>query len=248
MDILKRNKSRQESPTPKALSKETTDFIKQVHDFEQDRVEMATQSAKTAWKVAIGAGALACGAVVALMVAMPMKEVTPYLLSVDSNTGFTTILKPLADAKKTTYGEVLDRFWVNRFIIERNSYAWQTVQNGFDTIKLMSSSDVFADYKSYIMGENSPVKTFKQRKQIKITIKNITFLPSSDDEQILAQVQFKRDVLSSDGTPSSGYKPTNWTATLTFDYLGEVKTEIDRRINPLGFNVTTYREDRVIER
>ncbi|MGD1336089.1 virB8 family protein [Vibrio harveyi] len=247
MDLLKRNKKQQETPTTKELSKEAADFIKQVHDFEEDRIELAKQSAKTAWKVATGAGVLAIGAVAALIVAMPMKEVTPYLLNVDSKTGFTTILKPLADAKKTTYGEVLDRYWVNRFIIERNSYAWQTVQNGFDTIKLMSSPNVFAAYKSYIMGEDSPVKKFKQRKQIKISIKNITFLPSSDDEQVLAQVQFKRDVLSSDGTPSTGYKPTSWTATLTFDYLGEVKTENDRRANPLGFNVTSYREDRVIE-
>ncbi|MGL1255042.1 VirB8/TrbF family protein, partial [Vibrio parahaemolyticus] len=108
----------------KALTQETNDYLNQIKQFENDRVDMAKQSAKTAWKVAAGAGALAGLALIALAVTMPLKEVEPYLLSVDSKTGFTTILKPLADAQKTTYGEALDRSWVNRYIIERNSYIW----------------------------------------------------------------------------------------------------------------------------
>ncbi|EGQ8101900.1 conjugal transfer protein TraG [Vibrio parahaemolyticus] len=246
-DTFEQNKKALNAPNSKALTQETNDYLNQIKQFENDRVDMAKQSAKTAWKVATGAGTLAGLALIALAVTMPLKEVEPYLLSVDSKTGFTTILKPLADAQKTTYGEVLDRFWVNRYIIERNSYIWESVQGSFDVIKLMSASNVFARYKSYIMGDKSPVATFKDRKQIKVSIKNITFLPASDDEQIIAQVQFSRDVLSRDGQPASGYKTTHWTATLTFDYLAPVKSEIARRQNPLGFRVTSYREDKVVE-
>ncbi|MFW9725382.1 VirB8/TrbF family protein, partial [Vibrio parahaemolyticus] len=184
-DTFEQNKKALNAPNSKALTQETNDYLNQIKQFENDRVDMAKQSAKTAWKVAAGAGALAGLALIALAVTMPLKEVEPYLLSVDSKTGFTTILKPLADAQKTTYGEALDRSWVNRYIIERNSYIWESVQGSFDVIKLMSAPNVFARYKSYIMGDKSPVATFKDRKQIKVSIKNITFLPASDDEQII---------------------------------------------------------------
>ncbi|HGZ7314710.1 TPA: virB8 family protein [Vibrio parahaemolyticus] len=246
-DTFEQNKQALNAPNTKALTQETNDYLNQIKQFESDRVEMAKQSAKTAWKVAIGAGVIAGLALVAVAATMPLKEVTPYLLSVDSKTGFTTMLKPLADAQKTTYGEVLDRYWVNRYIFERNSYIWESVQASFDIIKLMSAPNVFTPYKTFMMGDQSPAATFKDRRQIKIGIKNITFLPASDDEQIIAQVQFSRDVLSRDGLPSSGYKTTNWTATMTFDYLADIKTEIQRRQNPFGFRVTSYREDRVTE-
>ncbi len=246
-DTFDQHKRAIETPNSKALTQQTNDYLNQIKHFEQDRVALAQQSAKTAWKVAAGAGGLAALALVALAASMPLKEVTPYLLSVDNDTGFTTIVKPLADANETTYGEVLDRYWVHRYVQERNGYVWESVQNSFDTVKLMSAPSVQASYQRYIMGEQSPVATFKDRRQIKIGIKNITFLPSSSDAHIVAQVQFSRDVLSRDGQPSSGYKPTHWTATLTFDYQAEVASETDRRLNPLGFRVTSYREDRVVQ-
>ncbi len=244
-DALEANRRAIEAPNTKALSQATQTYLNEIKLFEQDRVEMAKQSAKTAWKVATATTTITIVALVALAVTMPLKEVEPYLLSVDTQTGLTTMLKPLADGQKISYGDVLDRHWLNTYVIERNSYVWQSVQHSFDTVKLMSTPNVLAPYQSYILGEKSPVKMFKDKQVIDVTVKNITFLPRSSSEQGMAQVQFTRDVQSSGGKAATGYKPTTWTAMITFDYQASIRTEKERRLNPLGFRVTSYREDRL---
>ncbi|MCT7947691.1 virB8 family protein [Shewanella septentrionalis] len=225
-------------------NKATDNYLAQMRGFEEDRINLAKQSAKTAWKVATGFGVVALAAVAAVAMMMPLKQVEPYLLRVDNATGHTEMVRPLADAKSITYGEVLDKYWLNRFIIERNGYEWETVQNSYNSVKLMSNRQVFGAYSGYITGANSPAKTFGENKVIKINVQGIAFLPATSKEQTLAQVRFTRIVENSEGVEAIGSQPTTWTATVTFDYNGNVKTEKERRINPLGFRVTSYREDR----
>lgn len=245
LDIaLEENKSKAQSRPSKADNKPVDEFLSQIKSFEEDRVLLAKQSAKTAWKVAAGFGFLAVLAVMAVVVMMPLKQIEPYLLKVDNATGYTNVVRPLADAKGVSYGEVLDKYWLNQFVIERNSYEWETVQNSFNTVKLMSNRKVFASYSNYITGDQSPTKIFSNKRVIRITVQGITFLPATSKDQGLAQVRFTRYIENNEGVSAIGYEPTKWTATITFDYQSSIKTEDERRLNPLGFQVTSYREDR----
>ncbi|OED65899.1 conjugal transfer protein TraG [Vibrio tasmaniensis ZS-17] len=245
LDIaLEENQSKAQSRPSKADSKPVDAFLNQIKSFEEDRVSLAKQSAKTAWKVAAGFGVLAMLSVVAIVVMMPLKQIEPYLLKVDNTTGYTNVVRPLTDAKGVSYGEVLDKYWLNQFVIERNSYEWETIQNSFNTVKLMSGRQVFGAYSNYIKGDSSPTKLFSDKRVIRITVEGITFLPATSKEQTLAQVRFTRYIENSEGEAALGYEPTQWTATITFDYQSSIKTEDERRLNPLGFQVTSYREDR----
>ncbi|WP_150137793.1 virB8 family protein [Candidatus Enterovibrio escicola] len=241
---LEENKSKAQSRPYKADNKPVDEFLGQIKAFEEDRVSLAKQSAKTAWKVATGFGVLAVLSVVAIVVMMPLKQVEPYLLKVDNATGYTNVVRPLADAKGVSYGEVLDKYWLNQFVTERNTYQWETIQNSFNTVKLMSNRQVFASYANYITGDKSPTKIFSDKKVIRITVQGITFLPATSKDQVLAQVRFTRYIENNEGVAAIGYEPTKWTATITFDYQSPLKTEDERRLNPLGFQVTSYREDR----
>lgn len=245
LDIaLEENKSKAQSCPSKADNKPVDQYLAQIKSFEEDRVSLAKQSAKTAWKVATGFGVLAVLAVVAIVVMMPLKQIEPFLLKVDNSTGYTNVVRPLADAKGLTYGEVLDKYWLNQFVIERNSYEWETVQNSFNTVKLMSNRKVFASYSNYITSDKSPTKIFTDKRVIRIAVQGITFLPATSKDQALAQVRFTRYIENNEGVSAIGYEPTKWTATITFDYQAPIKTEDERRLNPLGFQVTSYREDR----
>lgn len=244
--VLEQTKALIQAPNTKAITQEANQYLQGIKAFEQDRVELAKNSAKTAWKVAAGTTITAIAAVVALAGLTPLKETQPYLVTTDSTTGITTMVKPLVDGQKVTYGEALDRYWVNTYVILRNGYVWETIQNSFDTVKLMSAPNPFATYNSYIYGEKSPTKVFKDNQHISISVKDINFLPTNSKEQKLVQVQFTRNIVSANGQPSTGYKPTHWTATMTFDYRADIKTEKQRRLNPLGFRVTSYQEDRVV--
>ena len=114
---LKENQNNIEKRPVKAEKKAVDDYLTQMKLFEEDRIELAKKSAKTAWQVAAGFGGLALCSLIVLVVMMPLKQTQPYLLKVDQTTGHTEIVQPLSDAKQTTYGEVLDKYWLNKYII-----------------------------------------------------------------------------------------------------------------------------------
>lgn len=245
---LVENKGKVSSAQKKPLTKDVDNYIDEIRGFESDRVALAKSSAKTAWKVAAGASAVALMSVVAVALLTPLKEVEPYLMRVDGSDGSVSILRPLSDSKSISYGEVLDKYWSRKFIYARNGYDWQTVQNSYNLVNLMGSNIVSATYNNYIKAESSPVKVFNDKKRIKVEIQDVTFIPSSSDDSTLAQIRFSRNVINREGLPDIEYETTYWNATITFNYQATIKTADERELNPLGFYVTSYTEDRVLKK
>lgn len=244
-EALEKNKSKASLTSKKEHTKDVDDYLKAINDFEGDRVELAKQSAKTAWKVAAVAGAIALIAVIAVASLAPLKSVEPFLLRVDNTDGSVKILRPLQDAKAVSYGELLDEYWTRKFIVARNTYEWETIQDNYDLVGLMSNRVVQSTYSNYIKSASSPVKIFSDKKRIKIEIQDVTFLPSSSKDRVLVQARFSRDVLNNEGVTAVGFDVTYWNATMTIDYKAKIKTDDERKLNPLGFQVTSYTEDRV---
>ncbi|WP_412497220.1 virB8 family protein [Vibrio fluvialis] len=244
--VLEENKERASLPENKETKAQVDDYLAQMKGFEEDRIALAKSDAKKAWRVSIAFGVIAAISIIALMLIMPLKETVPYLLMVDQD-GNTSFAKPLSDAEQVSYGEALDKYWVNVFLVARNGYEWETIQNSYNTVKLMSEEKVFVPYDTYIRGKESPELLFGENNSLRVVANNITFLPKTSEEFLIAQVQFSREVLNKNGLPDPLYKKTYWTATLTFDYLAEIKTEADRMLNPLAFRVTSYREDRILK-
>jgi type IV secretion system protein VirB8 len=239
------NQENTQKQPSKAVNKAVTDYISEMKKFEDDRVELAKNSAKTAWKVAAAFGLLALMAVCAVITLTPLKRIENYMTIIDPQTGITQVLKPISDAQNVSYGEVLDKYWIQRFIIERNGYEWETIQNSFNTVELMSNDKVFNTYSKLIRAADSPLEIFGDKKSIRVKVNGISFLPQNSESEKLAQVNFTRLVVSNDGATAIGFEPTIWTATITFDYGSSIKTEDDRALNPLGFQVLSYREDMV---
>lgn len=223
--------------TKREASKRVREHFNQVTKFEQDRINFH----RTLGKVGLffgGFGMLiglvGVGAVIGLT---PLKTVEPFAIRVDNNTGFTDIVKPLKNAEETTYGEELDKYWLARFVVERESYDWQLIQNSFDAVKLMTTPNLFSEYSNYITSQVSPVNVFKQSKKIKVQILSAAFVGN------VGQIRFSKRVLDQNGEPDLNIPTTYWLATASYDYKHKIEVEQDRRINPLGFQVTGYRVD-----
>ncbi|MCQ9124686.1 virB8 family protein [Rodentibacter caecimuris] len=211
--------------------------FQQVTKFEQDRLAFH----KTMAKVGLGFGAMGIivglAAVGAVFYLTPLKTVEPFVIRVDNSTGFTDIVQPLSNAKEKTYGEELDKYWLARFIEERESYNWEFALNSLKTVELMSSRNVFAEYDTYIRSQVSPLYLFKDRRKIKVQIHSIAFVTD------VAHIRFSKQVLDSKGNPDNSIPTTYWLATAAYDYKHKIEFEKQRRINPLGFQVTSYRID-----
>jgi type IV secretion system protein VirB8 len=244
--LLKNKHSEQTPPTKKLkINEAVTNYLKQTKQFETDTIAIAKSSEKIAWKVTAGLGVITALSIITLIVMLPLKESVPYLVRVDNATGETKMVQPLSDAQETSYGEVLDKHWLNQFIISRNGYMWETVQNSYNTVLMMSNDNVFKEYEGYIFATNAPPAVFGEDLRIRLDVRDIIFLPrAADSEHVIAQINFSRITENSDGSPATKYAVTHWTSTLTFDYQGSINSEEEQLINPLGFRVTSYREDR----
>ncbi|EIZ1383898.1 type IV secretion system protein [Salmonella enterica] len=175
---------------------------------------------------------------VAIACMVPLKSVEPFLLRVDSTTGYTDVVKPFSQTGDT-FDEAVSRYFLTQFIENREGYEWYTIQNMLDTVELMSSSPVFTEYKNMIYGELSPLNKLKKSNKIMVRVKSIVFL-----DEHTAQGRFVKAITDPDGRPTPGYTPTQWIATIKFDFdRDKVKTEADRQINPFGLNVLSYRVD-----
>jgi type IV secretion system protein VirB8 len=244
-EILKSKMEKSEIKPQKSDKIAADRYLKEIKEFESDRNDFKNKLIKIGFGVAGVFAFTTIMAMAAIMFMTPLKDTIPYLLRVDNATGHVDVVKPLSDAKVVTYGEALDKYWLRVYIKNRNSYEWEQIQNNFNIVKLMSGNDVFITYSSYITGEKSPVNTFEDNRIIEITKIDVTFLPTTSKQNRIAQIRFQLDVKTAQGLPVPNFKPVNWTATLTFDYKAEIKTEDERALNPLGFRVTSYREDRV---
>lgn len=204
--------------------------------FESDR----TAFYKTLSKIGFGVGGfglvIGLAGVVAVAGLTPLKTTEPYVIRVDNNTGFTDIAKPISNAQ-TSYGEELDKYWLSKFVIERESYDWQFIENSYQTVELMTVPNTFNEYKAYITSKVSPVNLFKQNKKIKVKVLSVSFING------VGQVRLSKQVLSAGGEPDVTLPITYWLATVAFDYKHEIKLEQQRLVNPLGFQVLSYRLD-----
>lgn len=208
-----------------------------VKNFERDRGEELKKSLKNTRLILCGSMLANVALAVALSALSPLKSVEPFVLRVDTTTGYVDTVRPYNMANET-YDETVSRYFLTRFVENRESYEWNTVQSMFDTVELMSSGSVFAEYKNMMYGKFSPVTKLKQNNKILVRVQSVTFLESD-----LAQVRFIKAISDLDGKPASGYTPTQWIATVKFDYTREIKTEAQRQVNPFGLNVLTYRVD-----
>ncbi|KAB7715123.1 conjugal transfer protein TraG [Plesiomonas shigelloides] len=217
--------------------KEDESYYQAVKSFEQGNIDSLK---KQRFLLSIGICvflAVIFALAFAIAAMAPLKTVEAYAIRVDNSTGYTDIVKPIEN-EKATYDEVVNKYWISQFVINYESYDWQTISTMNDTVQLMSSSNVFSEYRRNILAPNSPLNILKDNYKIKTKIKSVTFL-----EEDTAQVRFSKIVLTSAGEPANEYVTTNWVATVAFDFKHEIKTEGERLLNPLGFNVLSYRVD-----
>ena len=220
-----------------ANNKMATEFINAAKAFESAEIVRVHKSAKIAWRIC-GACLLITGLSVGAVAGLtPLKETRPYVVKVDNNTGLTDIVTVMK-TKEQTYGEVIDKHWLNQYIQMRESYDWVTIQDSYDATMLFSSPEVQAAFaKIYNDNPQAPHKILKNQYKVVAKVKAITFIGNT------AQIRFEKRMIPVTGDLSKEIPVQNMIATVGYEYARQPMSEEARRINPLGFQVKSYRVD-----
>jgi type IV secretion system protein VirB8 len=167
------------------------------------------------------------------MALLPLKRVEPFVVRVDNATGGVDVVTMLRDAQKS-YGETVDKYFLNKYVLSRESYDYGTIQATFDETVLLSSPDVQHEFQALYDGPKARDKVLGDRIHLVVRVRSIT--PAKDT----AVVRFVRTRRAADGGPE---QDESFVATVGFLYVAAPMREEDRMVNPLGFQVTSYRVD-----
>lgn len=212
-------------------------MVDEAKKFHQTDIERTRKVAKIAWYVAGGCMLIAGVAVGAVVALTPLKTVEPFVIRVDNNTGATDIVTVMKQ-RETSYGEVMDKFWLAQYVRYRESYDWQTVQETFDATNLLSSQseqELFS--RIYKDNPNAPHKVLRDTAKVDVRVNAISFVGN------MAQVRFEKMVVPFNKSAIIP-EPQRYIATIAYEYKNSGMKDEDRLINPLGFQVTSYRVDK----
>jgi len=221
-----------------------TAYLEESRGLERDYMAEVLRSRLVAWYLAIGSSSLLAVALLALLFLTPLKTNTPFVLRVDNTTGHVDVLTTLRETE-SSYGEVVDSYFLNQYVLNREGYDYNTIQNAYNTTALLSDPEVQREYYAIFEGAQARDTILKDRAKIIVTVRSITPTPETDASESgspggTAVVRFSTQVKHHNGSIDPLH---HWIATIGYTYKDAVMSSVDRRINPLGFQVTSYRID-----
>lgn len=210
-------------------------FLAAAKDWETDEIARTKASERRAWRVAMVAVGLAIVLALAVVLLTPLKTVEPFIVR-EGATGTGEAITLVRD-RKVSESEVTAKYWLAQYVNFREEYSKPASYGNYRATDLLSARPVFEPYFQQINPENpnSPTTMYGTKGTIEARVTNITFIGTRH-----AQVRFVKRVQPDTDVP---VQETRWIATVTYEFLNPPIKEEDRLINPLGFQVTSYRLD-----
>jgi type IV secretion system protein VirB8 len=215
--------------------KEFNNYLKEALSWETDKVMEMNRSRKTAWRVASASGAIAFVSVLAVAALLPLKVVEPFVIRVDNATGIVDVVEALGDGK-TNYDEAVNKYFTQWYVRYREGYTKELAEEYYTNVGVLSAGLEQQKYSSWFDPKNpmSPLNVYGPYAKVRVRIKSTSFIRPD-----VALVRYTKEVERGADRPEI----THWAATVVFKYSGAPMAESDRAINPLGFQVTEYRND-----
>jgi type IV secretion system protein VirB8 len=218
-------------------SREALDsYYAEAASWNRDRVQAMRSSYRIAWWIAGIAAAIALLEALALVLLTPLKTVEPYTLMVDKTTGYVQALKPLDQAKIAPDAALTQSFLV-QYVIAREGFDMATLNANYRKVALFSADTARTSYLQQMQVSNpaSPLALYPHTTTIDVRVKSVSPMGGN-----AALVRF--DTVRSDAG-AQPQPPSSWVAVIRYRYSDAPMSLEDRFVNPLGFQVTSYRKD-----
>ncbi|MGN6847887.1 MAG: virB8 family protein, partial [Sphingomicrobium sp.] len=218
-------------------SRQTLDaYYAEAASWNRDRVQAMRSSHRIAWIIAGVAALIAVLEAIALVFLTPLKTVVPYTLMVDKTTGFVQALKPL-DAAKIAPDSALTQSFLVQYVIAREGFDFSSLNMSYRKVALFSAGSARTGYLQQMQVSNpdSPLVRYPRGTTLDVRVKSVSPIGSN-----AALVRF--DTIRTDA--NGGARPASpWVALIKYRYSTAPMSVDDRYVNPLGFQVTSYRKD-----
>lgn len=205
-----------------------------IQDWAYDQYGSMRASRDKARIAAITACVLLALSLCANLAIFPLKTTVPYVITIDKNTGATEIARPLERTGFTEKQQVTQSY-VENYVIRREGYNRHVLDETYNEVRLKSTGLAQKEFQELYDGDNpdNPSLILGLDGFIDVTIISTAFL----NDNKTASVRFKTTTRL-DRKITTQY----WHAFVTYRYAKPPEKADERRINPVGFQVLSYRK------
>jgi type IV secretion system protein VirB8 len=193
-------------------------------------------SRRVAWIIAGAAVVVALLEAIALAALTPLKTVVPYTILVDRQTGYVQTIEGLKPGALTQDAAVTQSFLV-QYVIARETFDAADLRENYRKVMVWSVPNARSQYAREMDRSNpaSPLVINTPNTIVQTTVKSVSLLSPTT-----ALVRF--DTTRKDAGAAIG-EVRSYAAVMSFRYTGAPMRMEDRFLNPLGFQIVSYRRD-----
>jgi type IV secretory pathway component VirB8 len=182
-------------------------------------------------------------AIMSINTLLSRETVQPFLVLMDKRTGEVTTPTRL-NAQSLTNNWPMIRYFAKHYVIDKESYNSQNINEPYKNILSMSESPIVAQIDQYIRPElnpESPIKTLGQHHYVTVTIHSISKLSSNDK---LLDVRFTTNTINT--ADNKLEKSQEWRVVMGWDLVNRKRSLQELDQNPLGFTVNLYDKQPIV--
>lgn len=178
-DVPARTTEDEAKQATSCLSAEARWYLDQALEFEQSKQEERAKLTRFAIRVAIGCGVLGLVGFLGGATLVQLKRPNPpALIRTNDTNGTTNVIGVVRDGDMP-FGKIQDRADLRRYVTMREGYDWETIQDMYDTVKLMSADKEKEIYVAFYERPDSPQKVLKNEFRIVAKVGAIAFVGST---------------------------------------------------------------------
>jgi type IV secretion system protein VirB8 len=211
-------------------------YYAQAQSWAEDIQDSLRASRRRAFIVAGAAMLVAVLEAVALVALAPLKTVVPYTITVDRQTGYIETAQALRPGALSQDVAVTQAF-LAQYVLARETFDVTDLQHNYGQVSAWTSGAARDQYIRAMQKSNpqSPENINDPGTIVRIIVKSISLLSRES-----ALVRFDAEHATGGDLPTERQP---YVAVIGFRYTGAPMSAEDRFLNPLGFEVTTYRRD-----
>lgn len=202
--------------------------------WEADIVSNMRRSESRAWRVAMAGCGTTVIMAIALALLVPLHRVVPYVVTVDKLTGEAAVVT--TDGETAKPNSMADKHWIKAFVIARERYFYQLVQQDYNTVRRLAGPGPWPVYAKLFDGDESLDKKYAENIEVTPRILSVTL--NGDG---LATVRF--ELSTRDKRTPAEPVVKRLIATMRYAYEKKSLSEAEAIENPFGFTVLGYQTD-----
>ncbi|HWW22071.1 MAG TPA: type IV secretion system protein [Steroidobacteraceae bacterium] len=212
-------------------------YFAEASEWDRDRRDGLRREVRIAWCITIGAVICAIAASVALLLAMPLKRVDPFLIRVDRSSGVVDVVPIFAG--EAPLDESVTRYFLTHYVSVCERFNFSTAESDYEECGAFHSAQRNQSWYALWNRSNprSPLNVHRDGSAVEAQVSAVSFFTRASGISDTAQVRYLKLERAAPGAPE---RITHWIATIQYAYTTPATDPKVRRWNPLGFRVLDF--------